>query len=600
MNDAKEEVRARLAIEDVIGEYVQLKRAGRYWRGLSPFTNEKTPSFFVTPERDIWHDFSSNQGGDIFSFIELVEGISFREALELLARKAGVDLSQYDSRAPRDLSQRKNRILAMNVIATNYFQREMTKNQTAVDYIFKKRKLSRETVLEWGIGFAPKESNLRKLLLNKKFEEKEIREAGLIGYRGGEMFRGRMMVPLRDGQGQVVGFTGRIIGDGEPKYLNTPATILYDKGRQVFGLNFAKVAIRKEDFAVLVEGNLDVISSHQADVKNVVACAGTALTRDHLKSLNRLTSDVRLCFDGDAAGVKATERAISLAESLELKLSVVSFDEAKDPDELIAKFGGEKWREIVADNTTPAVEWVIQKYAGAVDLNTADGKKTLTTKALALIKNLRDAVEVEFYLKELGELTGVSLDTLKQKMYSTETEIKPRKILKPIKSPRREYNRQTEQFFLNQIFAAALKQSRLRSILNNLPDEYLTKNFAELKYFLLGKTTEITPEMADKMAELEIIVARELSGDVDERTTMLNYLAELEKLKLRTKFDSLNSELASVLESDSDQTAARANLLNGAVNGLKKDLTLLEKTSTRDDFAGLRAIWDGRKEQAKL
>jgi len=167
MNDAKEEVRARLAIEDVIGEYVQLRRAGRYWRGLSPFTNEKTPSFFVTPERDIWHDFSSNQGGDIFSFIELVEGVGFREALEILARKAGVDLSQYDSRAPKDLSQRKERILQMNQLAKNYWQREMTRSHEALDYIFSRRKLSKETVMEWGIGFAPQNSSLKKLLLKK-------------------------------------------------------------------------------------------------------------------------------------------------------------------------------------------------------------------------------------------------------------------------------------------------------------------------------------------------------------------------------------------------------------------------------------------------
>ncbi len=419
MNDAKEEVRSRLAIEDVISEYVQLKRSGRYWRGLSPFTNEKTPSFFVTPERDIWHDFSSNQGGDVFSFIELVEGVNFREALEILARKAGVDLSQFDQHAPRDLAARKNRILEMNQLAVNYFQREMTKNPVAMEYIFKKRGLTKEVVMEWQIGYAPESSRLKTLLTTKKFSEKEIRDAGLIGGRGGEMFRSRMMIPLRDGQGQVVGFTGRIIGGGEPKYLNTPATILYDKGRQVFGLNFAKNAIRNEDFSVIVEGNLDVISSHQAGVKNVVACAGTALTRDHLKSLSRLSRNVRLCFDGDRAGVVATERAIALAEPLELKLSIVDWSDfgfgissdvqtssqaktttPKDPDEIVTKFGADIWREIITNNTTPAVEWVIKKYAAQEDLATADGKKELTTRALKLIKNLHDAVEVEFYLKQ--------------------------------------------------------------------------------------------------------------------------------------------------------------------------------------------------------
>ena len=594
MQDAKEEVRAKLAIEDVIGEYVQLKRAGRYWRGLSPFTNEKSPSFFVTPERDIWHDFSSSRGGDVFSFIMEVEGLDFRGALELLARKAGVDLSQYDSRAPRDLTRRKERILSMNNIALNYFQREMVKSKPSQDYIFAKRGLKKETIIEWGIGYAPENSRLKQLLLEKGYDAKEIREAGLIGGRGGEMFRSRMMIPLRDGQGQVVGFTGRIIGDGEPKYLNTPATILYDKGRQVFGLNFAKVAIRTSDFALLVEGNLDVISSHQAGVKNVVACAGTALTRDHLKSLGRLSHNVRLCFDADRAGVTATERAIALAETLDLKLSVISFDDAKDPDELIQQ-GVDKWNSVIEQHV-PAVEWVINQYAAREDLTTADGKKTLTSQALKLIRNLRDAVEIEFYLKQLSDLTGASLHVLEQKMYSIETEKKPRKILRNVKTQRREYSRRDEQYFLNLVFAVALKTARWRKILNNLRDEYLTETFAKLKYYLLDSKVEITSEMADKMAELEIVATQELSSETDERAVLLGGMLELEKLKLRGKFESLSAELASVLDSGDSE---RLEILNGAVNGIKRDMNLLEKTSLRNDFEGLFAVWDGRKTNDK-
>ncbi|MDR1969845.1 MAG: DNA primase [Candidatus Nomurabacteria bacterium] len=594
MQDAKEEVRAKLAIEDVIGEYVQLKRAGRYWRGLSPFTNEKTPSFFVTPERDIWHDFSSNKGGDVFSFVMEVEGLDFRGALEMLARKAGVDLSLYDERAPRDLARRKERIITMNNIATNYFQREMVKSKEASKYISDGRKLSRETVMEWGIGYAPENSKLKQLLMEKKYSEQEIRGAGLISGRGSEMFRSRMMIPLRDSQGQIVGFTGRIIGIGEPKYLNTPATILYDKGRQVFGLNFAKNAIRKEDVAILVEGNLDVISSHQVGVKNVVACAGTALTRDHLKALNRLSHNLRLCFDGDRAGVAATERAIELAEPLELKLSIISCGEVKDPDELIQQ-GVDKWQTAIEQHV-PAVEWVINQYAAREDLTTADGKKTLTSQALKLIRNLHDAVETEFYLKQLSELTGASLQALEQKMYSIKTDKKPRKIMREIKTPRREYSRRDEQHFLNQIFAITLKTTRLRTILNNLRDEYLTETFGKLKYHLLGREIEITSEMADKMAELEIIASQELDGNTDERVLLLANMAELEKLKLRTKFESLSTELAVVLDGGDTE---RVEILNGAVNGLKRDLNLLEKTSSRDDFSGLFAAWDGRKEDAE-
>lgn len=593
MNDAKEEVRARLAIEDVIGEYVQLKRAGRYWRGLSPFSNEKTPSFFVTPERDIWHDFSSAKGGDIFSFVMEVEGLDFRGALELLARKAGIDLSQYDERAPKDLSQRKDRILSMNQHALNYFQREMLRSKSAQDYISGKRRLTKETVMKWGIGFAPESPNLKGILLSKKFSEAEIRGAGLIGGRGGEMFRSRMMIPLRDSQGQVVGFTGRIVGDGEPKYLNTPATILYDKGRQVFGLNFAKQAIRKADFTVLVEGNLDVISSHQAGVENVVACAGTAMTRDHLKSLSRLSRNVRLCFDGDRAGVAATERAIGLAETLDVKLSVIVFDSAKDPDELIVKDVA-LWQAAI-DTHVPAVEWVINQYAVSENLETADGKKILTSKSLSLIGNLSDPVEKEFYLKMLSKLTEASIGVLEQKMYSntkSESSTTSRRILKPTKITRREYNRRDEKYLINNVLAIAMNQQRLRSVLHNLPDIYLTEILAKVKYYLLGEKIEIDSELADKLAELELIIDQELDN-VDERLMMLNYLKELESLRLRARFEQLSHELAAALDNNEVE---RISILNGAVNGIKRDLTVLDKTGSRDDFAGLFSVWDGRKE----
>ena len=251
-SDAKEEIRSKLAIEDVIGEYVQLKRSGRYWKGLSPFTNEKTPSFFVTPDRDIWHDFSAGKGGDIFSFIMEMEGVDFRGAMEILARKAGVDLSQYQSAGARSVAARKERIYQMNNLAVNYFQRELIKAPAAMDYASKKRRLTSETVLEWGIGYTPGHPALEKLLQDKGYSKQEMRDAGLLGYSGRELFYNRLMIPLRDRKGQVVGFTGRIIGDGEPKYLNTPDTILYHKGQQLFGLNFATQAIRKQGFSVIV------------------------------------------------------------------------------------------------------------------------------------------------------------------------------------------------------------------------------------------------------------------------------------------------------------------------------------------------------------
>lgn len=416
--DAKEEIRSRLNIEDVIGEYVELKRAGRSYKGLSPFTGEKTPSFFVSPEKNIWHDFSSNKGGDIFAFVMEAEGMDFRQAMEFLARKAGVDLSEYQSAGARKRSAYKKRLLAANELAARYFQQSLLRSQQAIEYVFKQRGLSRQTIQNFQIGYAPDSGTALLAALEKRgFTKREINDAGLLNRYGKDLFRGRMMIPLMDQGGQVIGFTGRIIGNvpNAPKYLNTPQTLLYDKGRHIFALSQAKEAIRKSGFVVMVEGNLDVVSSHQAGVAQTVATAGTSMTENHLKAVKRLTSDVRLCYDSDKAGVAATERAIELASHEGVELTIISLpDGAKDPDELI-KSSVQAWREAVTRNE-PAVEWVLRQHAGRCDLDTAVGRRTFTTAALRVVRGLVDPVEREYYIKRIAAMSHTSEEAVRQKL----------------------------------------------------------------------------------------------------------------------------------------------------------------------------------------
>lgn len=432
MQDAKEEVRSRLAIEDVVGEYVDLKRAGRNWKGLSPFSGEKTPSFFVSPDKNIWHDFSSNQGGDVFSFIMQVEGLDFRGALELLARRAGVELSMYDDTTSRQLAAKKKKLLKITESATIFYQRYLYKDGAAVTYV-KSRGLDRGSVHEFRIGFAAQDGPLQQALLAKGYELRDLKEAGLVGARGSDIFRSRMMIPLSDGQGQVIGFTGRLVGDIEnaPKYLNTPQTLLYDKGRHVFGLFQAKQAIRESGYVVIVEGNLDVVSSHQAGVKQTVATAGTAMTEHHLKALSRLTNDIRLCFDGDKAGIAATERAIGIAQRVRVDLSIIALpDDVKDPDELIQRDAAQ-WAEVVAA-TRPAIEWVIDQYAKRNDMDTAVGKRQLTTEALRLLRAIQDPVEREHYFDLVASKTGSSRAAIEARFEQLDSPTAERR-LKPVK-----------------------------------------------------------------------------------------------------------------------------------------------------------------------
>jgi DNA primase len=432
MQDAKEEVRAKLNIEDVIGEYVQLKRAGRNFKGLSPFSGEKTPSFFVSPEKQIWHDFSSNKGGDVFSFVMEVEGLDFRSSLEMLARKAGVDLTQYESKNNRQLAQRKKRLYEVLELAASYFQHSLLKNHHALQYVIQKRGLNKQIIQEFRIGYAPTSSDaLVQFLVKKGFARKELDDAGLTNRFGGDLFRGRMTVPLMDPAGRVVGFTARILADepNAPKYLNTPQTLLYDKSRHVFGLSQAKSAIRTKGYAVIVEGNMDVVSSHQADVTEVVATAGTAMTEHHLKALRRLSGDVRLAFDGDKAGVAATERAIPIAAQVGVELTIIALPgDAKDPDELIQK-DPKLWRQAI-EQAVPAVDWVLDQYAQREDITTARGKRAFTTAALAVVRSLADPVERDHYEKKIASMTGASLAAVHAKLTDIAQEKK-----QPIKQP---------------------------------------------------------------------------------------------------------------------------------------------------------------------
>ncbi|MCL2445094.1 DNA primase [Candidatus Saccharibacteria bacterium] len=435
MNDARDEIKSRLSVEDVIGGYLELKRAGRNLKALSPFTAEKTPSFMVSPEKGIWHDFSSNKGGDIFTFVMEVEGMTFREALENLANKAGVDLSMYQTSSNQSLAKRKKHLLEILAIAEKYFQLTLTKNRHALEYIFYTRNINRATAEEFRIGYAPDSGRaLVDFLLSKKFTQKDLADVGLTNRFGGDLFKARVVVPLMDPTGQTIGFTGRALVDepNSPKYLNTPQTLLYDKSRHVFGLSQAKDTIRKSDHAILVEGNLDVISSHQAAVKNTVATAGTAMTEHHLKSISRFSPNIRLAFDGDSAGLKATERAIEIAQKISIDLSIIhDLDDAKDPDELIRR-DPVLWQQAVT-NFQPAIDWVLAQYESKLDLHSAPGKREFSTIALKLINQITDPVERDHYIQLVSEKLNSSLDALNLKSAkSAKNQPTPRK--KPIKT----------------------------------------------------------------------------------------------------------------------------------------------------------------------
>lgn len=512
--DAVEEVKSRLSIEDVISEYVQLKRAGRNWRGLSPFSNEKTPSFMVSPEKQIWHDFSSGKGGNMFSFVMEVEGLDFKGALVLLARKAGVDLEQY-RRSPRSGGPNKERLYELLETAAKFYQVQFSKSEKALSYVLKKRQFSKQTALEWRLGYSPNNgSALLDFAKAKGYSETELKQVGLTAqaYTKGlqDMFRGRLMIPLQDPQGRVVGFTARLLDESPkaPKYINTPQTLLYDKSRHIYGLHLAKEAIRKNKYVVLVEGNLDVIASHQAGPRQVVATAGTALTEPNLKAVSRFTDDIRLCFDADNAGVAATERAIPIASRVKVSLSVINLSHAKDPDELIQK-DPQLWSTAIG-RPQYALDWLMERYKNELDLETAQGKRRYSDILLPVVRGLSDDVERDHYLNLIAKTIDVHREALEQK-----------------------FNKQTQST------AQPLKRSKAKVTYDRATAENKKAQDNFLCLMLMRPTLReflelITPEMLFTEDAKQLLAFLKANPDFDGKTT-----AKLQKLSDYVKIQSL-------------------------------------------------------------
>lgn len=547
MNDAREEIKSRISIEDLAGEYLELKRTGRNFKALSPWTNERTPSFIVSPDKQIWHDFSSGKGGDIFGFIMEVEGMNFREALEFLARKAGVEIETFNSKRSKEIAEKKERLRKILQISSNFYQHMLIRDKKALNYVFKKRKLSKEIVQDFKVGYAPNgQKILTNFLLKKGFSLNDIRDAGLLNRFGGDIFRNRMVITLKDASGEPVGFTGRIIDDepNAPKYLNTPQTLLYDKSSNIFGLSQAKNEIRKTGFAVVVEGNMDVISSHQVGVENVVATAGTAMTVNHLKALSRFSNDIRLCFDSDQAGINATERAISLGQQAGVELSIITLDQsagqAKDPDELIQK-DIELWRKSIS-NPQPAMEWVFDQYQKRLDISTAKGKKDFSTIALKLVENLNDPVEKDFYINEISKRIGVSKATLLNKIGE---EKKPEKTKKRVKIEKTDKKFVDDFLYEDDLLALAIKEPRLAKMLSDLKENSLHgEQRNRILEILKSEDMELLKSF-DEYVKILLLKADERLGNIKESATdeMKRLIQKVKTENLRTQKENLQAEL---------------------------------------------------------
>jgi DNA primase len=574
--DAVEDIKGRLSIEDIISRYVELKRSGRNFKGLSPFTSEKTPSFMVSPEKQIWHDFSSGKGGNMFSFVMEMEGVDFKGALEILARQAGVDLTQYQTGNSAQRGKQKERLYKALELAAKFYQVKLRQNREALEYILKKRGFSKDTAVEFRMGYSPESGNsLTQFLLGKGFTQSELSRAGLSTRRAGglsDMFRGRIMIPLMDGFGRVVGFTARQLRDDPngPKYINTASTPVYDKSRHVFGLHLAKDAIRRSGYSVVVEGNLDVIASHQAGVRQVVATAGTAMTGMQLKALGRFAPDVRLAFDQDSAGVTATERSIPLGAKAGVTLSIIDIPSGKDPDELIKK-DPKLWAAAIEKHRY-APDWLISHYKKQLDLESAVGKREFSDIILRLIKNLSDPVEQDHYVGKLAKLVGASEQAIRTKLRAGEQAGKVYRK-KPAGQPTVDADQAERVKTQQHILALMLMQPEQRVFTKPLSADMFTSEEAKKLFKLLVSKPEFDikkdqsklPSGTGEFVKILLLLYEELYKGLED--TELHYeaarlQARLLKQYVRIEKDRLAQLFKSADEPETDKLLKRAKELD--------------------------------------
>lgn len=447
--DQASQVREKIDIVGLISEYIPLRKMGRNFTTVCPFHQENSPSFVVSPERQIWHCFGCGKGGDAFSFLMEYENLEFVEALRILAKKAGVTLKTTGSSFS---SSKKEAIYSLNKLASEYYNYVLTKHKVgerALKYLVEKRGLNERLIKNYNIGFSPSGGDaLSKYLIDKKkFRGGDLVEAGLSIQKGNrtiDFFRGRIMFPLIDHRGNIVGFSGRNITDEDfgPKYINTRDTLVYHKGSMFFGLNQAKDEIKKQEFSIVVEGEFDVISAFKEGIGNVVALKGTALTENQALLLSRFAPKVALCLDQDSAGVNAMVRSIPVLEKRGLLITVINLKE-KDPDEAI-KSSPIEFKKAIKEQTE-VYDFLINKLSLENDITSATGKKKVTDEMLPLISSINNEIVKEHYLKKLSEKIDISYDALLRQI-DKKDEVPQEKS--SVKSQKRDKRELDEEFLL--------------------------------------------------------------------------------------------------------------------------------------------------------
>lgn len=574
-----DEVKQRTDIVAVIGQYVSLQKAGRTLRAVCPFHTEKTPSFFIYPDRQTWHCFGAcGTGGDVISFVMKKENMEFGDALRLLAERAGVTLPSRIEKDPE--KDKKERLFKVNEAAARFYHEELLKSASAegARKYAAKRGIVHETIDEFQLGFAPPGwDGLKNYLTRQGYSDEDMLSAGLViesddNSQKHDRFRGKLMFPIRDNRKRVIGFGSRVLDNSSPKYVNSPQTALFDKSGILYGIDLASAAIRKEERTVIVEGYMDVILAHQGGFKNVVASMGTAITEKHVNILKHLSPNLVLALDADSAGEEAMMRCVPLENILDAELKMIILPEGKDPDEVVNENPG-LWKELVK-KAVPLLDYTFANIKGKVDLKTAGGKSAVAHQLLPVVAEITDPVRRGHYLQQLAKLTGTAEGSLELELRKQKRMLNKPAAKHEIQSPSKKsiFSNPQEELFL----ALLLRYPEVRGL-----DEC-----ALPEYFDTSENREIFLALNQGCADVDSLKEKldEAVSDLIEKISKINIPEGMieEKyndivLRLRKKYlQNMELKKAEMLLSEREAGGTAAELAKLEERGTEITAKILE------------------------
>ena len=583
-----DEVKQRTDIVEVVSQYVSLAKAGRTFRALCPFHSEKHPSFFVYPEQQSWHCFGAcNTGGDVFSFVMKKQGIDFGEALRFLALRVGITIpSRFEPDAKKD---EKERLYQVNEAATRYFHNLLLNSpvgEKARTYVAS-RGLSPKTIVDFQLGFSLNSWEvLKQYLVERGYTEAELLAAGLvIETEAGEThdrFRNKLMFPIHDLRGRIVGFGSRVLDDSLPKYLNSPQTPIFDKSSSLYGINLAAAAIRQQDIAVIVEGYMDVITAHQNGFNNVVASMGTSVTEKQVNILKKLTKNIALALDADEAGEEAMLRCVEYENILDAEVRVAILPAGKDPDD-VTREDTQAWQDLLA-KALPVIDYSFNMATSKLDMTTAKGKSQATNQLLPILARMKNDIRLDHYLTRLSKLTGISYDKLETVLKGLITRSKAKKPAEKSEAPTLQLVLSTplEEYCL----ALLLQHPELKAQSEGLSPEYF-ENSESREIFIAWQEANDLSSLKAKLdsaiwEHLDSLMKKSLpASQIEQKYTNC-------VLRLREKFlRSLETKREVVLALEAEAGGTAAELAKLEEQGIEVSIQLGEvftqKRRTRPD-----------------